>query len=328
MKSSYITILLHILVWSAVLLLPYFFAAPESHYSNIGFLQCNYFTLTNIAHIGLFYFNAFFLCPRFLNRRRWWLFLMFIAAIILFFYVLKLLILQTWFPVLAGDKDAFAFTFFPTVFFIVISTIFGLVVDKIDLEKEQLAMKLKFLRSQVNPHFLFNVLNNLVSMARHKSDRLEPSLIKLSGLMRYMLYDSDEKKIPVDVELNYLKNYIDLQELRFEGDVIIQTNISHDDGRYLIEPMLLIPFVENAFKHGITVNQKPVITIDLNMADGLLKFKVQNKVDAENYAKDNSSGIGLNNVKTRLNLLYPKAHELNINNKDGVFGIDLLLKLK
>jgi len=236
--------------------------------------------------------------------------------------------LKTWFPILADDKDAFAFTFFPTVFFLVISTIFRLVVDKINLEKEQLAMELKFLRSQVNPHFLFNVLNNLVSMARHKSDRLEPSLIKLSGLMRYMLYDSDEKKIPVDVELNYLKNYIDLQELRFEDGAVIQTSINHDDGCYFIAPMLLIPFVENAFKHGITVNEKPVITINLATDDGLLKFKVQNKVEPGNYAKDNSSGIGLTNVKTRLNLLYPKAHELNIMNRDGVFEIDLLIKLK
>lgn len=277
--------------------------------------------------MGLFYFNAYYLYTKLLNRQWWWLYVISLGILIVGVFGLKIVILKNWFPGLASNRDAVPFTVFPIIFFLILSTVFRLVTDKISLEKNQLAMELKFLRSQVNPHFLFNVLNNLVSMARHRSDQVEPSLMKLSGLMRYMLYESDEKKIPLNAECQYLRNYISLQELRFDEDVVIQSHIPEGDDGYTIAPMVLIPFVENAFKHGITLQEKPTIQIDLKLKEDQLYFKVTNRFENEISSKDNNSGVGLGNVKARLKLLYPRRHNLLIKKNNGFFEVDLYIKL-
>jgi two-component system LytT family sensor kinase len=334
-KSKYATIALHGLIWGAVLVLPFFLVAPRQQYVQIGPLRCNFFTLTNVMHIALFYFNAFFLYTHLMTRNRGWIYLFCLVALVFIFYDIKTWLLNTWFPTLAAEKTAFQFTFFPTVILLVISTIYRLVRDKMDYEKvqtkketEHLAAELKFLRSQVSPHFLFNVLNNLVSMARHKSNQLEPALIKLSGLMRYMLYESDEKRVPIHSEIEYLKSYIELQKLRFEEDVEITADIQDDIPACTIEPMLLIPFVENAFKHGTTQVQKPFIRIALNITDSVLHFKVENKFGEGSQSKDKDSGIGLSNLRARLNLLYPQLHQLSVVKMDNVFNVNLTLNLK
>ncbi|HKO81250.1 MAG TPA: sensor histidine kinase, partial [Chitinophagaceae bacterium] len=203
--------------------------------------------------------------------------------------------------------------------------------EKLQKENEamQLGMELKFLRSQISPHFLFNILTNLVSLARKKSDHLESSLLMLSGLMRYMLYDTG-KKISLQQEVEYLENYVALQKLRFGRDVKIAFNIelSQEEKNYHIEPMLLIPFVENAFKHGVGYVDEPVIEINLMVRQGVLVFQVMNKFDrATDTSKDENSGIGLSNVRSRLTLLYPARHELVIHTDKSLFSIHLTLQL-
>ena len=328
MKTFRITIALHLVIWSAVLGLPYLFTSPDSHYGQIGLLVCNFFTLANILHIGLFYFNAFFLYSKFLTRSRWWLYVLSIAVLIAGFYYGKLLIINIWFADLAADENVFGFTFFPIILFLVISTIYRLVLDKIRSEKTQLATELKFLRSQVSPHFLFNVLNNLVSMARHKSDLLEPSLIKLSGLMRYMLYEANGHKVSTAQEINYIRNYIELQKMRFGDDVEIRTTIQEKDPAHVIEPMLLIPLVENAFKHGVAIGMNQFISVDLTLDNYILSLSVKNSFAKNGSSKDSSTGIGLNNLKSRLNLLYPQRHRLTIEEHSDVFNANLTIKLR
>ena len=329
MKTSRnITIGLHVLIWSAVLGLPYVFTSPENHYGQIGVLVCNFFTLTNILHIGLFYFNAFFLYPNFLTRKRWWVYALSVATLIVVFYYGKLFLITNWFADLAKDENVFAFTFFPIILFLIISTVYRLVLDKIGFEKAQLATELKFLRSQVSPHFLFNVLNNLVSMARHKSDLLEPSLIKLSGLMRYMLYEANDSKVSTAREIDYIKNYIELQKMRFEEDVDIRTTIQDDDTVCVLEPMLLIPLVENAFKHGVATGNNQFIAINLTIADQTLSLSVRNSYVSGGSSKDSNSGIGLSNLKARLDLLYPQRHKLRIEELHNVYDANLTIKLR
>ena len=192
-----------------------------------------------------------------------------------------------------------------------------------------MGVELKFLRSQISPHFLFNILTNLASLARKKSDHLEESLLMLSGLMRYMLYDA-EKKISLKQEVEYLESFITLQQLRFGRDVRIVFSIalSNEQTSYSIEPMLLIPFVENAFKHGTGYMDQPAIDINLMVKERELIFQVKNKFDRETDAsKDESSGIGLNNVRSRLALLYPETHSLTIHTDNGLFCINLTLTL-
>ena len=198
-------------------------------------------------------------------------------------------------------------------------------------ERETIHLKseLNFLRSQISPHFMFNILNNLVSLARKKSDELEPAIVNLSQLMRYMLYESDDHRVILTKEIDYLKNYINLQMLRFGSNVTVNIDVTGDTDRYTIEPMLLIPFVENAFKHGTGMVDDPIIAISLNMDESthLMRFIVVNGVSDLDVTKDESSGIGIANAKRRLAILYPDKHELTILNEDNSFTIDLSINL-
>jgi two-component system LytT family sensor kinase len=196
-------------------------------------------------------------------------------------------------------------------------------------ENIHLQSELTFLRSQISPHFMFNILNNLVALARKKSDDLEPAIMNLSQLMRYMLYESDDNRVFLSKEIEYLKSYINLKMLRFGSSVKVNINTDGDVDLYTIEPMLLIPFVENAFKHGTGMIDEPVINISIAIdADTrLLHFKVDNAISPNDQSKDGSSGIGISNVKRRLAILYPGKHELNIVKEDNKFSIDLTIYL-
>jgi len=225
------------------------------------------------------------------------------------------------------------FGFFPFLTMLGLSTTFRLVSDKVrderlskEKENEGLKTELSFLRSQTSPHFLFNVMNSMVAMARLKSNQLEPSLIQLGGLLRYMLYNTDESKVKLADEISFLQSYIDLQKLRFGDNIHINFHSSNDESVPVIEPMLLIPFVENAFKHGAGLIMDPEIKVDMNIKNGKLLFSVQNKYDEQTgEKKDDASGIGLVNVSRRLDLLYGENHSLTIDKTDHWFRVLLTL---
>jgi two-component system, LytTR family, sensor kinase len=198
--------------------------------------------------------------------------------------------------------------------------------DQKEKQAERLSSELKFLRSQVSPHFLFNMMTNMVSLARQKSDLLEPSLIKLSDLLRYMLYESNEEKFSIKKEIEYLKSYIELQQLRF-SDVNIQLEIKNENPDCSIEPMLLFPFVENAFKHGIGLVKDAFIKIHMEVKEQHLFFRIINNYNKENLSKDKNSGIGLSNVKNRLNLLYRGKYKLDLKDDGSIFKAELNLEL-
>jgi LytS/YehU family sensor histidine kinase len=194
-------------------------------------------------------------------------------------------------------------------------------------ENERLKSELSFLRSQISPHFMFNVLNSVVSLSRRKPEMVEPVVVKLSELMRYMIYETNDSIVPISKELVYLESYIDLQKIRFGDD--IQIDFKHELGPKSshIEPMLLIPFVENAFKHGVGFIENPTIDIELKDSTSELFFRVANKKGtAMNETKDESSGIGLTNVKRRLELLYPTNHQLEVNDTGSDFIITLTIQ--
>lgn len=199
-----------------------------------------------------------------------------------------------------------------------------------ELESIQLKTELDFLRSQISPHFMFNTMNTLVSMARKKSEQMETSLISLSQLMRYMLYDSEGSLISVEKEVNYLKNYINLQLLRFSNDLRFNLFLSGSFEGYKIEPMLLIPFVENAFKHGIGNIKDPLIDVILSMdtEKNIFSLMVMNNVSNRSKKNDKESGIGLANVTRRLELLYPDKHSLNLQQREDIFIVNLEINLK
>jgi hypothetical protein len=331
-----VIIALHILIWGVILLLPYIVSSAASNY-RIGNIPGLFFTISGLIHMGIFYIHALFLYPKLWNKRRWWLYFPATLLLVGISFPLKYVIIASRFPGVLDDPASYRFVFAPSIGVFFISWVYCKVVERINEERrqkekqaEQLSTELKFLRSQVSPHFLFNVLTNLVSLARKKSDQLEPALIMLSDLMRYMLYDTTGKKVPLDKEIAYLNSYIALQQLRFGSDVEISNRVITDrpPADYTIEPMLLIPFVENAFKHGTGYTRHPAINIQLTLHSDLLTFDVQNQFDNDPAAsKDENSGIGLANVRSRLDLLYPGRYTLTIRDRLNVFYITLILKL-
>ena len=326
---------IHIVIWSIILFLPYYISSPPDF--KIGPIPGLFFTLTGVVHIFIFYINAYYLYPKLLNLRWWWLYIITAVVFLAVSFQVKHAMLVNWFPMLTRDISAYKFIYPPSIGIFIASFIYRKVINKINREKslkeqraEKLASELKFLRSQISPHFLFNVLTNLVSLARKKSDKLETSLLMLSELMRYILYDSQNKRVVLQQEIDYLNSYIALQKLRFGDAVDINSTIytNEEATKYQIEPMLLIPFVENAFKHGVGWIDSPQIDIRLNLENGVLIFEVSNQYDAElDINKDKDSGIGLTNVKTRLALLYNEHYNLEIKDKNNLFHVILTLDL-
>jgi sensor histidine kinase YesM len=196
-------------------------------------------------------------------------------------------------------------------------------------ENENLKTELSFLRSQISPHFMFNVLNSIVALIRQKSDKLESVVIELSNLMRYMLYESDEESVSLRTEVEYLKSYIDLQMQRFGADIQVHVSINGEIPDRYLEPMLLIPLVENAFKHGYGIINDSEININLKFSDVKLFMEVRNKFAQKKIEVNRgNSGIGLKNLKRRLNLMYPDLHELAIQTHGEWFIVLFSLKFK
>jgi sensor histidine kinase YesM len=337
LKSKYITVSLHVLIWGMILLTPYLISNAHNGYK-VNNLPVAYFIVGDLIHIAIFYTNAFWLWPRFLNRQRYGMYVLWAIALIICSFEVKLLIQHIFFSEVSKEYTSIKVVLMPSIGIFIISCLYRIILDRVRFERRQkerqaaqLATELKFLRSQISPHFLFNVLTNLVSLARKRSDQLEPSLIMLSDLMRYMLYDTQGKKVTLGTELDYLHSYIALQKLRFGNDIIITNRIeAGDSDRSLtIEPMLLIPFVENAFKHGVGHSGEPRIDIRLCVEREWMRFEVENTVfdPGDNAGKEEHSGLGLNNVVTRLKLLYPDHHTLTIRNEDHLFHITLTLQL-
>jgi LytS/YehU family sensor histidine kinase len=195
-----------------------------------------------------------------------------------------------------------------------------------EMEKEKLVSELSFLKSQVNPHFLFNSLNGIYALAIKKSDKTPDALLQLSDLLRHMLYDADHGLVLLKKEVDYLQNYIQLQKLRLPEEAKISFDVVGDLSSKMIEPMLFIPFVENAFKHGVD-SEGAEIRMKLTLKGNHLAFEVVNRI-SQAKSKDASSGIGLANVKKRLELHYGDDCVLNYGKSKGFFKVDLHLNLK
>ncbi|MCD9015847.1 sensor histidine kinase [Parachryseolinea silvisoli] len=277
---------------------------------------------TNVLLAIFFYTNMFVLVPRVLTRRGWPAYMLCVLLAFSIYIAVGYMIRLNLMP-----EGIFVRRFGPPVFmgmpnFLMVfglSLALRIMQDRSDFEtgrkeqeNEKLKSELSFLRSQVSPHFMFNVLNSLASLARKKSDRVEDAIIQLSQLMRYSLYHTD-KKVTLEQEAEYLNNYIELQKLRFGASVEMHFHVDIVQRDVMIEPMLLVPFVENAFKHGVGLMANPVIIIMLKANGDNIHFAVRNKFNTSpSEIKDASSGIGLQNVKRRLDLLYKDHYTLNI----------------
>jgi hypothetical protein len=196
-----------------------------------------------------------------------------------------------------------------------------------ELEKEKLNSELAFLKNQISPHFFFNTLNNIYSLISINPEDSQKAVLKLSKLMRYLLYDSEHGDTKLSNEIDFMNNYIDLMKLRMNNKISLNVVFPEKYEDKNIPPLIFIPFIENAFKHGISYREKSFIDISLTTDENSLLFRcVNSKVKAREENEPGHSGIGMENVTKRLNLLFPGKHELKINESDKEFEVLLQIK--
>lgn len=193
------------------------------------------------------------------------------------------------------------------------------------LENERLNAELNFLKLQINPHFLFNTLNSIYSQAHFRSEQTEHSILKFSRIMRYVLYDSAADKIPLTQDLEYISNYIDLQKLRLSKNITIPYDVTGPVNGLSIAPLLLITFIENAFKHGISYTAPSEIKIAIAVTGNELSLTVGNAITRS--SRETAGGVGLINARRRLDVLYPGRHLLDVVENDHLYIVNLKIEL-
>jgi len=283
--------------------------------------------ITTLLNMFVFY-TIFYIIPNLLKfSRKWFIFPLVIILAIGLSAIRLPIEIAFWKYLVKLPESELQFQyewFWATLKYTVIISIYAMLIRfsidwfdsqkyKDELIKERQAGEIALLRSQVNPHFLFNTLNNIYSLVYSKSDEAPGAVMKLSSIMRYMLYDSNIDFVPVIKEIEYLNSFIELQQLRIPQKGFVELKVTGSMENQKIAPMILIPFVENAFKHG-DKNHEPGIIINLVLEPGKLVFSVENYVKSINHlSNDESGGFGLQNIKRRLGLLYPEKHELKIS---------------
>lgn len=324
----------HILLWMAYFL--FWTMLYAKYYPSIwGLIRVTsvYFIFNALA----FYATAYFLFPRFLYKQKYGLFFLGFGLLIIglsfgLAYSLSLLF---------KGVDEFA-TDLVSMFqwaLVAIGTMGGILggaklfVDRIRSDrqnrlrdKHRLESELQYLKAQVNPHFLFNAINSVYFLIKKNPDQAAETLIKLSDLLRFQLYDCSDEKIAIEKEIEYLHNFIALEKIR-KGEKL-KVSIEQQEGLsgFHIAPFLLIPFVENAFKHISNFgNGENKVCIAFSREADQFKAIVENTTD--NAARNDVGGIGLKNVKRRLELLYPNKHELRVSDRDGKYSVQLSLTI-
>jgi two-component system LytT family sensor kinase len=328
----------HLFFWISIIAFFLFIAHNNTKITTRGLLVI--FVVYGDINIGLFYLNFLLFIPRFLNKKKYLKYnltvLFTIVAVGFLKYGIALVfknhVLLRDHGEYIGFLAYYMSTIFTSLIFIFLSTVLKFTLDwflneriQRDLENQRLSAELAFLKSQINPHFLFNSLNSIYSLAYQHSDTTPDAILKLSEIMRYMLYECNDNKVALEKELLYLQNYIDLQKIRFGNAAHVDFEVNGLINNQQIVPLLLISFIENAFKHGVANDPGSPIDISLDVNPGSLHFKIVNK--KHSFNKDDAGGIGLQNVKRRLDLLYPGKYRLHIDNGVEIYTCELTLNL-
>ncbi|MFY0630926.1 MAG: histidine kinase [Flavobacteriaceae bacterium] len=216
--------------------------------------------------------------------------------------------------------------YFIVVFIAVAYWIFKQIKSIIQLKNEKEKTELMHLKSQVNPHFFFNMLNNLYGLIDKDSKKAQELILKLSDMMRYSIYDGDKDTVLLSEEITYLENYIELHKMRYHKFIDVQFSIETDNDDYEIMPLLFIILLENAFKHGVeNLRKNAFVHVNLTARNNDVKFEIENNFD--NTQEKHETGIGLNNLKRRLELVYSKNHTLSMSKTENIYNAELNIKL-
>lgn len=350
-------VLLHILGCITFLCLPILFS-PEPVSLNDLFTQPMRLRdfVAYACMIVFFYLNYFIFIPKLYFRRRFLVFSLVVAACFAVICLAPLVAFRQQGPsrfgvrieqrndrtIPPGNND---FTRFghkqrsPSIlmgigrhlFIFLVVVLFSLIL-KIsnrwkESEKERLRSEVSYLKAQINPHFLFNSLNSIYALALAKSDQAPIAVVKLAAMMRYVTSEAGNDFVPLEKELEYIRNYFELQRLRFGKSILTSLEVSGDTKGKKIAPLLLIPFVENAFKHGVNAEEDSLVNARVNITGDQLHFHVYNNKVHVSLMEEDKIGLGISNTKQRLDIIYPGAYNLQIEDREKYYAIDLKMDL-
>lgn len=332
-------ILLHLVIWSIVLVLPLFFSFSSNN--EIPREISVYYAITAIFHPVIFYIFYFGIIPLTIHKRQ----INIYTLLIFIAFSVGLMLLRHRTVKLIDHLSNLDFgkhelysarqiisESINTIFIVFLATAFKISLywyreqrEKTELALQEHKMELELLKAQINPHFFFNTLNNIYSLVYKKSDDAPAAVMKLSEIMRYLIYESKSEMVPLEKEVEQLENYIELERLRAKDPAFIDYETRGSFSAHVIPPMLLISFAENAFKHGKRKVANPGIHISVIAEEGLVKYTVTNFILNEPHNNHQGEGIGMQNTRRRLQLLYPRCHRLEIKKEHEKFTVRLTL---
>ncbi|MFZ5939905.1 MAG: sensor histidine kinase [Bacteroidota bacterium] len=345
-----LTVTLHILAWVLVLLIPSIVASTFGDGNNGHLIH---FYINTLFYGFLFYLSYLWIVPRFyFGAKRWKYFAVSATLVLLFCLALWLIndflfidrereaqIARVMEEINKGKEGTAPplklfrlFNYFYSSILIVGFSLGMGVLEKLrqnekerkDLEKEKLHSELAFLKNQVSPHFFFNTLNNIYSLIDTDTGEARETVHKLSSLMRYLLYDTAQENADLNDEIRFMKNYVDLMKLRISSRVDLQVDFPENIPELKVPPLLFIPVIENAFKHGISYRDPSFIHIRMSIRDKKVLFLVENSIRRANMPEvEGHSGIGLENVRKRVALLFPGSHRLDIREEEDRFSVEI-----
>lgn len=324
----------HLLFWIIMYLDEFLsiFGITEAYDTNFT----NIIILSFFLDVALVYLNFYILIPHFLLKNKFWRYIGITLISILFVNYVNIstgIPFEEWCENCtwqARFSDFILGTFIPTL--TLLGTAIGVKLFKLllqnqgrlrEMETDKLQTELAYLKDQVNPHFLFNALNNIYVQSRKRPAEASESILLLSDLLRYQLYDCAKEKVYLSNEIDYLKNYLKLDKMRKSKAEIDFQIKGHPNGK-MVAPFLFLPFIENAVKHGLSIDNESFMRITFDISDNNIHFVIENS-KPQNPTQYLAGGIGLNNVKRRLKLLYPKKHDLKITDENNVYKVDLML---
>ena len=334
-------IAIHITYW-LIFLFSYFVKLKPENKFVLGFDEITYFEISFLfVTFSTFYLNYLFFLRKFFDIKMVSKFLIGLVLIFAYFILARYSIEEIIFPIIFGTGNYFEGATFTYYIFdnlhwgskpIIVSTIIWLVVNfirtlqnEVVSNEEKKKAEIQFLKSQINPHFIFNTLNNIYSLVFRKSEQALPAIEKLSEIMRFTTYDTQKEFIPIGSELKYIISYIELEKIRNTKEIYISLQLEIKDENQLIPPYLLLPFIENCVKHGVLDDgENPILFHTKSSRDAIL-IEVKNKINKK--LKDTHSGIGLTNLEKRLEYYFPNRHTFNVTNDGNYFESYLKIQL-
>ncbi|WP_025764611.1 sensor histidine kinase [Dyadobacter tibetensis] len=353
-----------VLLGVMIFLLSPFLLSPFSIYESLQYPQQRQLVAAkitvNLLLAGIFYFNLRVLTPRLLEQKRVGEFIFILTGLLLGFMIFDSSIMHYGqntlpprfrmgpadfsgppppprpgadrfggAPQIVGNLITFMVTILSSSMMVLLRERLREKEIRQQVEFEKVKAELSVLKLQISPHFLFNTLNNIRYLARKKSDKTEEAVIELAQLLRYMIYQVNDEFVPLLKEIEHLQRYINLQRMRLQNHTTVQFSYSGNYHSQNIEPLLFIPFVENAFKYGVHAHEPSLIQIEIIVSDTGLMFRCENDIFAQSRKVDSdASGVGIANVRKRLHLYYPSSHDLRITDVEGIYSVQLSLQFR